>query len=237
LDEYVGRGDRGKKDDSAGDIRHLARTVRDLPNFTIGARLRTVNESVGGEKVGAGKVLPNQQWVDIALGHTKGGDRGVARRDGKEADRGGRSGRNRGRGRGRGKTDADTDADDAASIATSTSDIGNPTTTGDQMICVPVDSDCELEFTIQRTHGNSRANVYSPKYHRPKQDSWWLLVGDASGELLALKRLGSIPREIKTVVVAAASPEAELESWSVHLVCDSLIGIDIHTSLTFQTTA
>ena len=63
----------------------------------------------------------------------------------------------------------------------------------------------EITFDVNITNksGNSNSNsnskqtVYAPRYHKPKEMSWWIILSDSNSddnstndELLVLKRIG-----------------------------------------------
>ena len=57
----------------------------------------------------------------------------------------------------------------------------------------------DLQVSINRTHGDGRAKAYSPRFHKPKIPSWWLILGHMeTGEVLGFKRIGEIGKKLVT---------------------------------------
>jgi len=83
--------------------------------------------------------------------------------------------------------------------------------------------------------GKSRASrrVFAPKFHKPKEYGWWLVLGASDGELLALKRITS-PAAGPTRLSFAAPEDpghAELTLW---LVSDCIRGLDQRTTVPLE---
>lgn len=47
----------------------------------------------------------------------------------------------------------------------------------------------EMKFSINNLHGNSKASVFCPQYHRSKTASYWCIVGNEEGQLLSMKKI------------------------------------------------
>ena len=65
----------------------------------------------------------------------------------------------------------------------------------------------ELKFTIDLLHGNSKASVFCPHYHRSKVASYWCVVG-FNGKVLAMKKIipsGGRMNEVITVMLSSAA--------------------------------
>lgn len=86
-----------------------------------------------------------------------------------------------------------------------------------------------LEVNIERTHGSPNAKTYSPKFHKPKIPSWWLVLGYAKyGELIALKRIEEIGHS-RVSRLEFLSPEEDIDGTmlTLYLVPDSIMGLDV----------
>lgn len=96
-----------------------------------------------------------------------------------------------------------------------------------------VSTELKIELTV---HGGAKANpdgekIYSPRYHKSKTISWWLVLGTASGELLAMKRIGNVSSSHVTQsllfsVPAAAKDGEEDHDYLVFLIPDCIYGIE-----------
>ena len=60
--------------------------------------------------------------------------------------------------------------------------------TPDKLHSLTPGTEYNLTFTADLLHGNSKANVYCPQYHRSKIASYWCVVG-LKGEVLAVKKI------------------------------------------------
>jgi hypothetical protein len=79
--------------------------------------------------------------------------------------------------------------------------------------------------------------IFSPRYHKSKSISWWLVLGSTSGELLAMKRIGNVGMASHGHPVnhslLFSSPSSSMSSSSpscsdylVFLIPDSVYGIE-----------
>ena len=51
------------------------------------------------------------------------------------------------------------------------------------------DKPYEMKLSISVLHGNSKANVFCPMYHRSKTASYWCIIGTEDGQLLAMRKV------------------------------------------------
>ncbi len=116
----------------------------------------------------------------------------------------------------------------------------------------------ELQVKLQRVSGRGGAEergAYAPMFPKHKREGWWLVCGDAEGELLALKRI-TLSQQHQTVKLELTSDgddddddddddglyggnkEPRRQSsrgtlW-VYLISDSYIGLDIQVPVAEQ---
>eukprot|EP00666_Eupelagonemidae_sp_cell4sb_P012363 gene12363-17088_t len=65
----------------------------------------------------------------------------------------------------------------------------------------PVMDQIKVTVELLRVSDISR-KVYSPRFPKPKDEQWWIILGDpATGELLALKRINRIRQFVSTSLV------------------------------------
>jgi hypothetical protein len=98
---------------------------------------------------------------------------------------------------------------------------------------LPKDCECEMEITfeIPQQSADKRQLVYAPKYHKPKEMSWWVILADSKGNLLVLKRIGTIGNKMKTSIRFVTQIEAGNEHLVMHVISDSISGIDVKIPL------
>jgi activating signal cointegrator complex subunit 3 len=83
-----------------------------------------------------------------------------------------------------------------------------------------------LEVAIERTHGRPNAKTYSPRFHKPKVPSWWIVLGSPeSGELFALKRIEEIGKSRTSQLEFLVNGREHL---SLYLVPDSVMGLEFN---------
>ena len=107
---------------------------------------------------------------------------------------------------------------------------------------LPIDCDCVLEIKLKCTRGSRASDpplslFTAPNtYQKAKSPSFWAVLGSvSSGELLAVRRLGSIGPELTTTLEFITPHEACTDDMCLYVVCDSLVGIDLETPFTVQT--
>jgi pre-mRNA-splicing helicase BRR2 len=68
--------------------------------------------------------------------------------------------------------------------------------------------------------------VIAPRYPKKKEESWWLVVGDAKkGTLAAIKRV-TLTRKSKVKLEFTAPEEAGKVEYTLFFMCDSYLGCD-----------
>ena len=79
--------------------------------------------------------------------------------------------------------------------------------------------------------------LYTPHFHKPKDLGWWLALGAADGELLALKRIGALQGSSYSTTLTFAAPlehgRTDLALW---LVADAVRGLDRRTNIPVEVT-
>ena len=101
---------------------------------------------------------------------------------------------------------------------------------------LPKDCECEMEITFELPQQNAadrRQLVYAPKYHKPKEMSWWVILADNNngGNLLVLKRIGTIGNKLKTIIRFVTQTDSGNENLFLHIISDSVAGIDVKIPL------
>ena len=85
-----------------------------------------------------------------------------------------------------------------------------------------------MQLEARNTHGRARA--FAPRFPKPKQAGWWLVMGEED-ELLALKRV-RLDRGATSAQLHFEAPDEPGEYvWSVLLVSDSYIGLDVRVEV------
>jgi hypothetical protein len=106
-------------------------------------------------------------------------------------------------------------------------------------------TELKIEITVQGSGGSSGEKIFSPRYHKPKTISWWLVLGTArSGELLAMKRIGNVSTShvnhyslLFTLppLTKGTGEETEVEEdYLVFLIPDCIYGIETLTQFRLQ---
>lgn len=88
--------------------------------------------------------------------------------------------------------------------------------------------DITLQVTLERDlEGRSEIGpVDALRYPKPKEEGWWLVVGDATtNQLLAIKRV-SLQRKAKVKLVFTAPSEVGRKTYTIYFMCDSYLGCD-----------
>lgn len=103
--------------------------------------------------------------------------------------------------------------------------------------------DCEADVHVSVTstaagnHQGSRrggggreasGSLWSPRFPRAKEVGWWIVLGTEEGELLALKRVGTLGPRGYSTTLRFPSPEATTGTVPVvlHVVADGVMGMD-----------
>eukprot|EP01027_Heterolobosea_sp_BB2_P026939 GEZU01042062.1.p1 GENE.GEZU01042062.1~~GEZU01042062.1.p1 ORF type:complete len:2174 (-),score=564.16 GEZU01042062.1:67-6525(-) len=79
-------------------------------------------------------------------------------------------------------------------------------------------------------------HAYAPKYTKNKEEGWWLVIGNQSGELLALKRVNLHERTKTTLSVAGVSSQSAAPL-TLYFMSDSYIGFDQQYDVSFSAEA
>lgn len=117
-------------------------------------------------------------------------------------------------------------------------------------ITVPMGSPIELHIHLDRQSAgrtlglstsipsNSLLRVHAPAFPKPKDEGWWLLVGeDERDELLTVKRLAGLKYKLTSTLRIEAPMEVGQHVISVYLISDSYIGLDQHISFILNVTS
>ena len=114
---------------------------------------------------------------------------------------------------------------------------GNVTEIGSDSGVIEADFEQEytLNVTLKRMTKTASSRAYAPKFSKPKEESWFLVLGMiSSGELVTMKR---IPPVKQTTNHALALKFPVLEGGcciTVYLMSDSYLGLDQQYSLVFE---
>jgi hypothetical protein len=86
-----------------------------------------------------------------------------------------------------------------------------------------------IEVTLSSLRKISKdIKLYTPRYHKPKTLSWWIVIGSVAGELLALKRLGTFSESNASHSLLFTVPdEVDENGYIVFIIPDSIFGIEI----------
>ena len=69
--------------------------------------------------------------------------------------------------------------------------------------------------------------AYTPRFPKAKDEGWWVLIGEVdSGELLALKRLGSVRGKTTTNLAFSTPEEPCRKIYTLYLISDCYLGLD-----------
>lgn len=112
----------------------------------------------------------------------------------------------------------------------------------------------ELQVSISKLHGSPMSKIYSPKFHKPKASSWWMVLGHINEdgthrELLAVKRIGEIKVKsygnssssfgTATYTIEFTVPDipagVQAETLSLSLISDAITGLDSSIEFKFET--
>ena len=88
-------------------------------------------------------------------------------------------------------------------------------------VCHQVALERELE------PGQEVGPVHAPRFPRPKEEGWWLVVGDsATNALLAIKRVQLQRKSKAKLEFALPEGEAGQKQLMLYLMCDAYLGCD-----------
>lgn len=88
--------------------------------------------------------------------------------------------------------------------------------------------DATLQVTLERDlEGRSEVGpVDAPRFVKPKEEGWWLVVGDSSSnQLLAIKRV-ALQRRAKVKLVFTVPKDTGKKNFTIYFMCDSYLGCD-----------
>eukprot|EP01059_Diplonema_ambulator_P031908 TRINITY_DN6011_c1_g5_i1.p1 TRINITY_DN6011_c1_g5~~TRINITY_DN6011_c1_g5_i1.p1 ORF type:complete len:2067 (+),score=794.61 TRINITY_DN6011_c1_g5_i1:370-6201(+) len=111
---------------------------------------------------------------------------------------------------------------------------------------VECEEDCEpsIKVTVETIRVSAPSQrVYAPRFPKPKDEQWWVILGDSvTGELLALKRISRMKGFTSTTltfdwdedwdaglkqVTSQDGEQVPGYTFNVYLICDSYIGLDL----------
>ncbi|KAJ8772568.1 hypothetical protein K2173_027745 [Erythroxylum novogranatense] len=93
---------------------------------------------------------------------------------------------------------------------------------------VQAGEDVTLQVTLERDlEGRTEVGtVDAPRYPKPKEEGWWLVVGDTkTNQLVAIKRV-SLQRKSKVKLGFTAPAEPGRKMYTLYFMCDSYLGCD-----------
>eukprot|EP00056_Hartaetosiga_gracilis_P020004 m.17114 g.17114 ORF g.17114 m.17114 type:complete len:2059 (+) comp8097_c0_seq2:2-6178(+) len=105
---------------------------------------------------------------------------------------------------------------------------GGRTPVGNGRFSLKADTEYALKVSIKRMNEQTKkGKAYAPKFPKPIDESWWLVIGDIDNkELLALKRLPTVRSQSKTTL-SFITPEEEGEyNLAVFLMSSVYLGLD-----------
>jgi pre-mRNA-splicing helicase BRR2 len=82
----------------------------------------------------------------------------------------------------------------------------------------------QMQLRVQLDRQRESGPVCAPRYPAPKQEMWWLIVGDGDDNLLAIKRVTLGIRHQSTLSLEAL-PQGKHEL-KLMFMCDSYLGCD-----------
>ena len=110
---------------------------------------------------------------------------------------------------------------------------------GSNPFAVSANRKVEIEISLYRSHGNTgKIKVHSPKYHKTKTPSWWIVLGDGTkNELSSMKRIGEVTGKSHVSILEFTADDIPTGSkkMTIHVVCDSLFGMNATTSFHYET--
>ena len=85
----------------------------------------------------------------------------------------------------------------------------------------------EMKLSVSVLHGNSKANVFCPMYHRSKTASYWCILGTEEGQLLAMRKVipsgGAITCTLPFELLGGAFEQPVLDTSGEPLVVNARI--------------
>ncbi|KAG2647951.1 hypothetical protein PVAP13_1NG004400 [Panicum virgatum] len=86
-----------------------------------------------------------------------------------------------------------------------------------------------VQVTLERDMTNSLSEVgpvHAPRFPKPKEEGWWLVIGDSStNQLLAIKRV-ALQKRARVKLEFSAPAEAGRKDYMIYLMSDSYLGCD-----------
>jgi pre-mRNA-splicing helicase BRR2 len=86
-----------------------------------------------------------------------------------------------------------------------------------------------VQVTLERDMTNLPSevgSVHAPRFPKPKEEGWWLVIGDSStNQLLAIKRV-ALQKRARVKLEFSAPPEAGRKNYMIYLMSDSYLGCD-----------
>lgn len=93
---------------------------------------------------------------------------------------------------------------------------------------VHADDDYVLEVRLQRRNAQPRQRALAPKFPKPKDEGWVLMLGEIeAGELWAIKRVPVVRQSLTTVPLSfIAPPDPGRAIYTLFLMSDCYQGLD-----------
>jgi pre-mRNA-splicing helicase BRR2 len=82
----------------------------------------------------------------------------------------------------------------------------------------------QLRLRVQLERQRDAVPVIAPRFPGAKQEFWWLIVGDAEDNVLAIKRLTCEGRHAATLTMDV--PQGGGRDFKLSFMCDSYLGCD-----------
>jgi pre-mRNA-splicing helicase BRR2 len=86
-----------------------------------------------------------------------------------------------------------------------------------------------VQVTLERDMTNLPSEVgpvHAPRYPKPKEEGWWLVIGDSStNQLLAIKRV-ALQKRARVKLEFTAASEAGRKEYMIYLMSDYYLGRD-----------
>jgi len=102
-----------------------------------------------------------------------------------------------------------------------------------KLTSVVINDDGVLEISLKRLGKGSSKGAYIPHFPKPKDEGWWLVLGDPeTAELLAMKRV-NFKGETKTNLSFAAPEKPGSYSYALYCISDCYLGLDLQYNVTF----